>query len=283
MPDLSPSSRYARFAEGAAALHAAVPLVALGGLLGTSAMLGGRVGGALMVALAAGAWAAYLCERLASPPEDAVNCRSRSTWLVRHRTSCTGLVAALSVCAVGAAFHLSADVLMGGFAVGAVGLAYALPGRWRIKRLSRVKPFLIGAAWSAAVVALPLVGGEVLPAGAAFLLAGRALFYAANAMALDWPDRSGDAQMGLYTWAARMDRLGFRVFVTSVSFGAATCCLRAGVEAGLPLLGAVDALGPLLLSVGLCFRLPYGARGALALDLLAAWPIMTWWAQAAWG
>ena len=203
---------------------------------------------------------AYLVERLVPPPEDRVNDARRERWLVRHRKGLIALVCVLCTVCLWAATWLPVTVLAGSACVGAIGLAYALPGGWRIKRLARVKPLLIGSVWSASVVGLPLLVGEQAPDQAVLLLVGRMLFYSANALALDWPDRVGDERAGLRTWATRIERVGFRVFVTSVSFGAATACLNAGVAGGRPLLGAVDALGPLLLTAGLLIRLPRSRR-----------------------
>ncbi len=259
-----------------AALHLAVPFVAAGGLLGTSALLNVAVDMPLIGALASGAWAAYLTERLVTPPEDAVNNRRRSDWLTRYRGFVWMLVVMLFVFAIGMAVWIPAAVLVGGVGIGMVGLAYALPGRWRIKRFGRVKPFLIGIVWSGAVVGLPLVATVRWGDGALVLLVGRMLFYAANAMALDWPDRAGDAAAGLSTWAVRMTATMFRRFVVVLAIGAAMASMVAGIRVDQPMLGLVDAGGALLLVLLILRRLPARRYDGVVLDALAAWPIVTW-------
>jgi hypothetical protein len=58
---------------------------------------------------------------------------------------------------------------------------------------------------------------------------------------------------------------------------AALLAAGAWAAVGRPGLGLVDAAGPLLLALALRRRLPSRrASDALALDLLAAWPAVTW-------
>ncbi len=239
-------------------------------------MLGAGVDVALVVALACGAWAAYLAERLAMPPEDALNFERRSEWFQSNRGVSMALMVALSVAMVGAATLLPVGVLLGGVAIGAIGLAYAAPGRWRIKRFGRAKPFLIGTVWSVAVVGLPLVGCGSVSEGALALLLARSLFYAANAMALDWPDRTGDAESGLSTWAVRLGPVAFRRFVLVLACGASAASVGAGFAVDQPMLGLVDAGGALVLVVLIARRLPARRYDGIVLDLLAAWPVVTW-------
>lgn len=262
--------------EGVAALHLAVPIVATGGLLGTSALWGMAVDPALIVALGSGAWAAYLAERLVAPPEDSINDRRRSDWMTRYRRVVWMLGVALAVVAMGAALWVSVGVLLGGVGIGAIGLAYALPGRWRIKRFGRAKPFLIGFVWSAAVVGLPMIEWEQIPDGTAALMLGRMLFYAANAMALDWPDRAGDAAAGVPTWAVRLSASTLRRFILMLAGGAAIASGAAGWIAGQPTLGVVDAGGALVLIVLIARRLPVHRYDSVVLDVLVAWPGVTW-------
>ena len=262
---------------------ASVPplVVALGLVLGSAALLQVPVSPVLVGAALAGTWLVYVGERLVAPPEDAANHPGRTRWVARHRRVLKGLVGGCGLAGMLAAPFLRPATVVGGSLVALTGAAYALPlarGR-RLKAMPVVKPLLVGVAWAAATVVLPAIEARAAIGPAALLLAGvRALTVSANVLLHDWPDRRGDAASAAGTLPLSWSWPHLRA-VTRVLLGLALAgeIALAGVVGPLAML---DAVGVVLL-LACTRRAPRGGwRERVALDLLVAWPLVTW--AAAW-
>ena len=252
------------------------PVVALGLCLATGALTGAPVGMGLAGAVAAAAWAIYLAERLVVAPEDAGNHPGRTRWVARHRLRLVALCGASTAGGLWLARGFGLATWAAALALVGASAAYALPlaGR-RLKTLPVVKPLVVGVAWALATVALPLLETSGRVAGAGWMLTGvRLLTVAANVLVHDWADRAGDARAGAGTlpegwqWKHLRRAAGALVVLALALDG-----VLAAVFGPLAL---VDAGGLVLFLAVLYREPPPGWRTSLALDLIVAWPLVTW-------
>ena len=267
-------------------LYSGVPvgLVAVGFILGTYALLGLPPSGHLLVLAFCGTFLVYQAERALWPaPEDALNHPQRLAWNARHRGYGWGAAALAALGALATLPFLRPATLGVGGGLALVSLLYQmplLPRRRRLKSLALAKPVAIAGAWAVGGVLLPVlqagasVGGLALGA----LLAYRFCFVLPNALLADWPDRAGDAAVGLRTPALTCTAWQLH--------GLAAAFLLPPLVGGVLALGLVarpallllDLGGPVLMLalVGWSWRRTrtrffYG----YLLDLAVAWPALT--------
>ncbi len=253
-------------------------VVALGLLMGTSALHG--VGFSIPVLLAGccGAFLLYQLDRCWLPgKEDRTNQPQRVAWIEQHRgyvwSSC---VLAMAAGITGAGL-LSNSALYAGMLLAICGLVYLLPLKKRLKRIWYVKPLAIAGAWALGGVVLPLAeAGIGLSPGVLVFLGYRFFFILPNILLADWQDKAGDKRAGLHSLAMRVDERTLRIVAALGATFSIALGLWYGMEMAWPALYFVDLLGPLLM-LAVCLRplrtsyLFYG----LLLDLLVAWPLIT--------
>jgi 4-hydroxybenzoate polyprenyltransferase len=140
-----------------------------------------------------------------------------------------------------------------------------------------VKPVVISGAWAVGAVVVPLVeAGAALDLAAAAGVVYRFLFVLPNVLVADWPDRQGDASVGLQNSTSGWSPVRLRITACLVLGVAVAGAVGAVGFFGAPTLLLVDMLGPLIL-LGLSARpLPtsrwyYG----FTIDAVMAWPLVT--------
>jgi 4-hydroxybenzoate polyprenyltransferase len=168
--------------------------------------------------------------------------------------------------------------------LGAVGLLHVvpvLPGRRRLKALGSLKPIVVAATWAVGAVVLPVVESDApITFGVGGLVVYRFLFILPNVLLADWADRTGDATMGVGTWALRWSRRSVQGGSTLI-LGVAFLGAVGAVGQGAPSLLLLDALGIGVMGTAV-WKLRPGAKPLhlLWLDLIVAWPITVWLAVA---
>ena len=262
----------------------AAGLVAAAWMMGTAALLGLPVDGALVGLAFCGTALVYLADRaLGTSPEDALNRPSLARWRTQARRWIRVEAGLLAVGAVGCALLVPPSVVGAGLAIGALGAAYVAPmgvrrlKAWDALPVGLTKPLFVAAVWAVGGVALPvLAAGAAWTLEAAGLAAARGLFVAANVLLADHADRAGDRAAGLPTVATQRPDATVRALTSGCLVVAAGLALGLGALRGPGWLWAVDAIGPaLLLAWTWARRLPSTRQHVLALDLLVAWPAVT--------
>ena len=252
-------------------------------MLGTTALLDLPLSGALLGAAFCGTALVYLADRTLSPsPEDAINCPDRVAWRQEMRgwiaTEAAGVSLGLALCVP----HLRAETLAAACAIAAVaGLHVGLPGHptWRLKRWGRIKPIVISSAWALGAVVLPVLEAAAPWTGGVTALVGsRLAFIFPNVLLADWRDRPGDAAHGVSALAHDGSRTTVqRVGSVCLGAGALGTAIAAWVLPSLAPLLLIDALGFGVLGAGMHHLRPRQVAGhMLVLDLLVAWPGITW-------
>jgi len=278
-----------RFWTHAGASNAVVPLVALAGTLGSSALAGFTLTASTLVLVASGSFLVYCVEnhgvRAAS---DAINCPSRRLWAQSHRSllACAvvagtaGLLVSLSV------QRLAVWVIL--VPLSLITFAYQNPlhpGR-ALKRHPLLKPLLVATGWSAGVVLLPAAASGAPLSGVVWAaFAYRAAPYFVNAVLCDIPDVPGDRAAGIRTLPMI---LGDR---RTVRWCAVPCLAATLILIAFSLSGptksilALDAVGLLLLPLAVGWpSSPAVSRDRLVLTVNAAmlWPFVTWMVGGLW-
>lgn len=256
-------------------------------MLGTYALLRLQPDVPLLLLAFFGTFLVYQFERALHPsPEDAFNHPARLAWSARHRryvwiSSVVALAGALATLP-----FLRPATLGVGAALGVLSGFYMLPvgaGRRRLKSIWYLKPLTIAGAWAVGGVVLPVIeaGTPVTLAVVAFL-GYRLLFVLPNALLADWPDRYGDAQVGLSTFATRYDLTRIQQWIGGVLFVGFCGGVGVLVEGSASWLLGVDLLGLGLMAILTLRPLPHSRWFfGFVLDAIVAWPIVT--AACAWG
>lgn len=266
-------------------VHSGLPVggIAVALMLGTTALLSLPVSVALLGAAFCGTALVYLADRvLGTSPEDALNCPDRVAWQQEMRgwiaAESIGLALGLLVCLP----YLRAETLLAACGMGAVaGLHVGLPGHptWRLKRWGCLKPLAISGAWALGAVALPILeAGAPWTWGGIALIGYRVAFIVPNVLLADWRDRRGDAVYGVAALGSDWHRTTVqRVGSICLGLAALGATGMAWLRPSLAPLLIVDALGLVALGVGLHRLRPRQvAWHMLALDLVVAWPGVTW-------
>lgn len=276
-PSTRPRAAHGRRA-GAFVVHSGVLEggIAVSLVLASEALLGLPFDGPFLLAAFCGTAAVYGLDRVVgAAEEDAVNRPARAAWWHGRRR----MPAAFALAALACLPWLETATLGAGAVLAALALGYVLPllpGGRRLKDVAVAKPLAIGAGWGAGAVLLPAVeSGGALTAAAGVLLLVRTLTVFANALLTDWPDRRGDADAGLATFALRWPWDRLRWTATAVL---ALALVGEGMLAalpGVPVLVAVDAVAVALPLVIAWAVSPERRAYALLLDLAVAAPLVT--------
>jgi hypothetical protein len=257
-----------------------IPLVALGWILGGSALLGRTVAWPYLLLASVGAFLVYRVDRLLIPsPEDRVNAADRVDFTSRYRALLVVVALLMTIAAAWAAFHLELAWMEVSALVGLMGLVYplrVLPGGRRPKDIPWLKTLLIAGCWVGGGVLLPalLPSGHETVDGVQLALVGgyRVLYVLPNLWLADWKDREGDAKAGTAGWGGNV-REGWMVVV-----------LAAGI-AMLVVMGFARIHPVLLVAEGVLFsgmirsawKMRKTGHGSITmLDLWVAAPILTW-------
>lgn len=265
--------------------HSGLPIggIAVALMLSTSALLDVPVSMALLGAAFCGTALVYLADRaLGHSPEDAINRPDRVTWRRSMRGWIAGEGMALAVGLAVCLPFLHGRTLLGAMGIGTVaGLHVGVPGHdaWRLKRWGRLKPLAISGAWAVGAVLLPVLEADAPWAlGVGALIAYRLALILPNVLMADWRDRPGDAVHGVSTLSYRWQRRTVQ-HVGWMCLGLATlgALLVAGRSVALAPLLVVDAVGLLLMGVALHRLRPrHTPMHMIVLDVLVAWPLVTW-------
>ncbi len=209
---------------------------------------------------------------------------------------------------------LSAPVLVAGGVAGALGLWYALPVRWSLKRvLGRARSPVIAAVWGMGVVILPALSihGANMPveyeapvefwapdfplAPVLLLAAYRTLWLLPNVLAAEYVDRAGDIHAGNPGLTASWSRR--KLYSVLVATGGAAVLVGGAAAASLAMVGPIAASAPFdvvrstlpgILALWLALdltglgaqillvrpRARLDGRRVFELDLLAMWPVV---------
>jgi len=264
-------------------LYANVPVVfiAAGFLVGTYALLDVSPSLPLLVLASAGAFLIYQVDRAFFPaPEDALNQPDRLDWVGRHRGWVWGASLTAGVVALVMIPLLKSGTLVLGVLLGLIGLLYVgpfFPHRRRLKAFGSWKPWVIGLAWVVGGVILPVVeAGGAVSGKVVALAVYRMLFLIPNVLLSDWPDRKGDALIGIRTPATWLPLQRLQQIAALSAMAALVGALFAIWFFEGPLLLYVDMAGPGLMLVMVLRTLPtsrwfYG----FLIDAIVAWPAVT--------
>jgi len=255
--------------------------VAVALLLGTTALLNLQPDGPLLGAAFCGAALIYLADRaVGGAPEDRYNQPGRVAWVRRHRRwlmvegigLTTGLAALVPL--------LKIETILAAAGLGVVGLLHILSGPVLGRGGSSfVESLVVAVVWASGAVLLPILeaGAVVATRAVVALTAYRTSLILPNILLADWADREGDAAVGTGSWALGWSRRAIQVGGTgllSLAVGGALVTLAMG---GGSFLLAVDAVGGVLMAVGIwTLRPERSAVHRAVLDGLVAWPVVPW-------
>lgn len=232
----------------------------------------------------------YNLDRLVDPHREvaAADASQHERWVSEHRGLLWALTAVAGVCCVAAALALRPVAQLSLVIPAALALGYCLPvvpwrGRWRrLKELPGAKLLLIGAVWTFATAALPMLqsGSGWSGIAVSVLLLGRLLFILAVALPFDLPDMARDRAGGIVTLpqvvgvaGARqvglMLTLGFVVCATFHPWPAAAALFVSGTATAIMIAQMSVKRGVWYYEVGLDGLLPLQAALILAVVL---WP-----------
>jgi hypothetical protein len=252
-------------------------------MLGTAALLDLPVPGTLLGAAFCGTALVYLADRaLDHSPEDAINCPSRNTW---RRTLRRWIAAEAGLLVIGLAAclpFLRGSTLAAAAAIGGLAGLHVVPlgaNGWRLKAWGSVKPLSISGAWALGAVVLPVVeAGAPWTLSVGLLVACRVALILPNVLLADWRDRRGDAAYGLSTLASRWSRWQVRrTAALCLGLGLLGAALLADALPAHRRLVALDAAGLLAMGLAVWHLRPQTVPWhMLAVDLLVAWPLLTW-------
>lgn len=278
-------------------------------LLANMWLLGSPVNEMLLLAGAAGAFLVYVVDRnFGWRLEDDLNWQRvqgsavPGSIIALMILAVIAMLAAIAILAVQApiAHALPLHVWLAGAAAGALGLWYALPTRWSLKRLlGRARSPLIAIVWGMGVVVLPALTAETVPWLLVLLLgAYRAIWLLPNVLAAEYVDRAGDVAAGnpglTASWTrAHLHRANVATGAAAVLVGTATAAALVlgggatsggGAAGGLAGGGAATSAAALWLALDLAglgaqvFLTRPGARldrrRVFELDLIAVWPVI---------
>jgi 4-hydroxybenzoate polyprenyltransferase len=258
--------------------------IAVGVLLGTSALLEIPVSGPLLVAGFCGTVLVYLVDRVRVSPSDLRNCPARVAW-IRNHTGWVGAEALLCGAVGGTALVLLAPrtlLVVGGLAAGAGG--HVLLTDRDAEGLLRGfrKPLVVATTWTVGAVVLPVVeAGGLWREGLLWLLLYRGGLILANVLLSDWGDWQGEAAVGGRPWGRRWTARSVRWLATGCVGGSALAAVGLAVTGTPLLLLAVEALGLVGGAAAIWIVDPTEKRHIVLLDLLVGWPALT--ALASWG
>ena len=202
-----------------------IPLIALGLIGSTSVVLGLEFSWALAVLSASGAFVIYQIDRVWLPsPEDIVNQPKRVEWYRAHRIyTYVSFALALLLGAI-AVFFLDTHTIWLGLCLGAVGFIYLIPlgsDHSRLKGHVWAKPLFITLCWASGGVVLPVVeSGSTMGGQVWVFFLYRGLLIAANVLLSDLPDRKGDGESMLVTFAIVLPKRDLARVVVCLSLAA---------------------------------------------------------------
>lgn len=261
--------------------HDGVPvgLIAVALMLGTYALLDLPPSVPLLVLGGCGAVLVYQLDRVLDfSPEDRVNRPARRQWMQAHRRYVLATIVGAGVVGGLMVPMLRPATLVGGAALGCVGLLHVGPvvrGQ-RLKAWGALKPIAISGVWAAGAVLLPVLeAGQAVTAGAVGLVAYRFALVLVNTLLADLGDRTGDAHAGLHTWATDWPP----PLLLRTAYVILGVTLLGGVGAvgwgGAPRLLVVDLVGVLLMG-GIVRRVQLDRACAhhIAIDAVVAWPVV---------
>ncbi|MBT8400188.1 MAG: hypothetical protein KJO98_06910 [Rhodothermia bacterium] len=256
-----------------------VVIVAIGGVVGTLSLARALGSSAAVVAVAAGAYLAYLVERnLFTCVGDHVNHETRVQWSIdRHGVllwialvgACVLAAATLKLRALPVAVLLTCGVFVCGYLLlrksGANGVVAGL-----------LKPVLIAGAWACTTAVLPLVDAGSSSAEVVAFAGYRFLYFLPAVLLPDLADVDGDKLDGRATPVTVFGSKSVRSFVVLLICFSPLLLLFTAGSPRLTILLGVDLLGLWLVGVyiwvGAAESSDFVRR---TVDVLAAWPIMT--------
>lgn len=258
-----------------------IPVVAIGLMTGSAALLGESLTWPLLAASGAGVFLIYLIDRAwLIHKEDRINQPERVIWYADHPHYAVGAFGLAGLVLGVAALNLNWFVVIAGGLLGIAGVAYLQEygrTRGRLKGHWLCKPLSIAGAWMLGAVVLPaLAFGWPFDVQLAALAVYRFTFIVPNVILADWPDRVGDAAASLNSLVVLKGDAAVRSWAT----GLASIALIMGVGQLIcfswPMPYWVDLGGPLLMIYAALrpfdgSRLFYG----LVVDLIVAWPLLT--------
>lgn len=268
-------------------------LVAAAWMQGSSALFAYTLPLSFLMVASVGAFLVYRVDRLLiDSPEDALNTPERLDFSRRHRLVLLASAAGLMVMAMALALTMRVLWLEMALVVGIAGLVYPLkilPGGQRPKDIAWLKTALVACCWVGGGVLLPLVlfSGGVSLVVAAAVGVYRVLWIVPNLLASDWIDRAGDQAAGsgnlVASWSVRRAQ---RVLWLGLSAAGLLASFLAfsGLPPGWL---AMDFAGMAILSWAawrvircdesdvVSAEKPHAAH-IVVLDVLVAWPLLTW-------
>lgn len=266
-------------------LNSGVPIgcIAMALMLGTGALLGLSVPGALLGAAFCGTGLVYLADRaLGHSPEDAINVPERSVWRrsMRRWIGAEGILLALGLALCLPVLHVRTLAAAAGIGALAGLHVWPLGARgWRMKAWGAVKPLSISGAWALGAIVLPVLeAGAAWTAGVGALVLYRSAVLLPNVLLADWRDRRGDAAHGVAALASRWTRRRVRTVALGCLGAGAGVALALAFYTPLPVsLLALDALGLVAMGGAVWHLRPRTVPWhMLAADLVVAWPLLTW-------
>ncbi len=271
-PDSSPSGFLAVLYHDPALLGG----VAVALLLGTCGLFDLPINVPLLTVGFCGTTLVYAADRVwVESPEDRVNRPERLRWIRAHE-GWLAIETGVLVAGAGAALpYLAWNTLLWAGALGSVAVLHALPRGWVRGPSGIYKPMAIAAVWAAGGALLPLIeAGHPLGIGALLFVGYRLCFILPNLLLADWADQVGDAAVGLAPWATGWTAHRMRGTATAFLLVAATGGAVWALVGTMPVLIAIDALGPLLMIGGVWKLSPARPRDAFLADLAVAWPLI---------
>jgi hypothetical protein len=261
-----------------------IPLVALGWILGGSALLGRTVAWPYLLLASVGAFLVYRVDRLLIPsPEDRVNAADRVDFTSRYRALLVVVALLMTIAAAWAAFHLELAWMEVSALVGLMGLVYplrVLPGGRRPKDIPWLKTLLIAGCWVSGGVLLPALmptRGEPVDVFALALVGiYRTLFVLPNLWVADWQDREGDACFDVIGWAGQLSEADLICWIKSawcLAIGLLFSMAAFGLPSQLLILESVLVTGSTRHAISVCRK---GTGGMAILDLWIGSPLITW-------
>ncbi len=258
-----------------------IPVVAIGLMTGSAALLGKSLTWPLLTASGAGAFLIYLIDRAwLIRSEDPVNQPERVAWYTADPLYAVGAFSLGGIVLGVSALKLSWPVVFAGGLLGCAGMAYLREygtDRDRIKGHWLYKPLSISGAWTLGTVLLPaFASGWDFNVQLVALIVYRFTFIAPNIILADWPDRVGDAAASLNSLAVLKGDAGVRNWATALAFLAFAVGLAQMLYFSWPLPLWIYLGGPLLMIYAA--QRPFdGAHWfyGLVVDLIVAWPLVT--------
>lgn len=258
-----------------------IPVVAIGLMTGSAALLGQSLSWPLLAASGAGAFLIYLIDRAwLVHQEDPINQPERVAWYTDHPLYAASAFGIASIVLGLAVFQLSRFVVFSGGLLGLAGIAYLKSygnTRSRLKSHWLFKPLSIAGAWTLGAIILPAFAfGWSFDVQLLVLAIYRFTFILPNVILADWPDRVGDAAASLNSLAVIKGDVAVRRWATGLASLALTIGIGQLLYFSWPMPYWVDLGGPLLMiyAAQRSFDESHWFYG-LVVDLIVAWPLIT--------